>query len=90
MKVFSLKRLIGAAAIYGIVRYVKANGGPQAVFDTLKERVSGMMGAAKSTPDNSFATNTGRGPSRFESSGVADKTPSSYASYKVDDDKNLH
>jgi len=89
MKIFSLKRLIGAAALYGIVRYVKANGGPKAVFDDLKLKVNDLIGAAKSGAENlaSQSANTAQsdGPGAREPS-----TPSSYASYKLNDDRNLH
>ena len=68
MKIFSFKRLLGMAAIYGAVRYVRANGGAKAVFDDLSAKARTMMEGAKSTTDEaksnvsdtSFATNTGR------------------------------
>lgn len=89
MKIFSVKRLIGAAALYGIVRYVKANGGPKAVLDDLKLKVNDVIGSAKTKTDTNFATNTGRGTSPSDGASTPDK-PTTYASYKVDDERNLH
>ncbi len=94
MKIFSFKRLLGAAAVYGAVRYVRANGGPKAVFESLSAKARGMMDDAKATMDDekknvadtSFATNTGR-------NGRISENPSgrgsSYASYDLDGDEKL-
>lgn len=94
MKIFSFKRLLGMAAIYGAVRYVRANGGAKAVFDDLSAKARTMMNSAKSTTDEaksnvsdtSFATNTGR-------NGRISENPSgrgsSYASYDLESDDKL-
>jgi hypothetical protein len=95
MQIFTFKRLLGAAAIYGAVRYVRANGGAKAVFDDLSSKARNMVSGAKEKieeatqnagGDNRFATNTGRG-TRYES----EKSPrgSSYASYDLDNDDKL-
>jgi hypothetical protein len=94
MKIFTFKRLLGAAALYGAVRYVRAHGGPKAVFDDLSTKARDMMDGAKSrideakrnVADTSFATNTGRGPRVSESSSGRG---SSYASYDLDADEKL-
>ena len=88
MKVFSLKRLIGMAALYGIVRYVKAAGGPKAAMDDLRLRMNELMGAAKSGVGN-LAGETGSG-AKFGGVAPKESTTPSYASYKVGDDRNLH
>lgn len=94
MKIFSFKRLLGMAAIYGAVRYVRANGGAKAVFDDLSSKARGLVDNAKSKADdvknmaeNSFASgNTGRNQRMSENpSGRA----SSYASYDLDNDDKL-
>ena len=87
MKIFSLKRLIGAAALYGIVRYVKAAGGPKAAFDDLKLRVNDLIGSARAGAEN-LATQ-GANAVKSDGAGVS-SAPSSYASYKLNDDRNLH
>lgn len=93
MKIFTFKRLLGAAAIYGAVRYIRAHGGPKAVFDDLGAKARGMMDGAKAkideakkTVETNFATNTGRGPRVSESS--SGRGPS-YASYDLDGDDKL-
>lgn len=96
MKIFTLKRLLGMAAIYGAVRYVRAHGGPKAVFDDFSAKARDIMDGAKAkiddakknVADSSLATNTGVGPRVSESS---TGRGSSYASYDLDaDDKLRH
>lgn len=98
MKIFTFKRLLGMAAIYGAVRYVRAHGGPKAVFDDLSSKARGLVSNARSKideakdgmGDNSFATNTGRGSSGYSSEKSSGRG-SSYASYDLDaDDKLRH
>ncbi|MGE0402833.1 MAG: hypothetical protein AB7T06_39375 [Kofleriaceae bacterium] len=91
----TFKRLLGMAAIYGIVRYVRAHGGPKAVFDDLSTKARDMMDGAKAkmesakrnVADTSFATNTGRN-GRVSSEGTVGRG-SSYASYDLDSDDKL-
>jgi len=94
MKIFSFKRLLGMAAIYGAVRYVKANGGAKAVFDDLSGKARGLMDSAKAkvddvknAADNSFRSNTGRN-GRMGSENASGRG-SSYASYDLDGDDKL-
>lgn len=95
MQIFSFKRLLGLAAIYGAVRYVRANGGAKAVFDNLSTKARGMMDDAKAKVDDvknvaesSFSSNTGRTP---RMGADASGRGSSYASYDLDaDDKLRH
>ncbi len=96
MKIFTFKRLLGMAAVYGAVRYVRAHGGPKAVYEDLSSKARDMMDGAKSkidearsnVADTSFASNTGRGQRVSESSSGRG---SSYAAYDLDaDDKLRH
>jgi hypothetical protein len=90
MKIFTFKRMLGMAALYGITRYVRSHGGPKAVFDDLSTKARDLVGSAKAkvdeakknVADTSFATNTGRGP-------VSEGRGSSYASFDLDGDDKL-
>ncbi|HEY4176809.1 MAG TPA: hypothetical protein VGM90_08260 [Kofleriaceae bacterium] len=98
MKIFSFKRLIGAAALGGIAYYVKQNGGPKAVFDNLAGKMKdlsakagdmiSMSGGEKSESD--------RAPSKFGASDVdrnvdRGNAASTYQSYRVSrDDEKMH
>jgi hypothetical protein len=93
MKIITFKRLLGMAAIYGAVRYVRAHGGPKAVFDDLSTKARDLMDGAKSkadelknAADTNLKTNTGR-------NGRVSENPSgrgsSYASYDLDGDEKL-
>jgi len=101
MKIFSFRRLLGMAAIYGAVRYIRAHGGPKAAFEELRSKAMDLVASARSAARDgaskldesmsgakagpSFATNVGRGPSSSESP----TRGSSYASYDLDSDDKL-
>lgn len=94
MKIFSFKRLLGLAAVYGAVRYVRAHGGPKAVFDDLSGKARGLMDDAKAKVDDvknaaetNFKTNTGRN-GRMDSEKSVGRGPS-YASYDLEGDDKL-
>ena len=61
----TFKRILGLAAVYGVFRYIRANGGPEQAFSALKEKAQGLFNST-STPqkhvDTSFATNVGMSP----------------------------
>lgn len=95
MKIFSFKRLIGAAALAGIAYYVKNNGGPKAVFENLQSKVKDLSTKAKdmvASPDSG----SDRAPAKFGSEDVErnvdrGNAASTYQSYRVSrDDENLH
>ncbi|HEY4060149.1 MAG TPA: hypothetical protein VGM39_26225 [Kofleriaceae bacterium] len=99
MKIFSFKRLIGAAVLGGIAYYVKQNGGPKAVFSSLQSKVKDLSSKAKdmmSSGEAASDTGSSRTPSKFSSSDVdrnveRGNAASNYQSYRVSrDDENLH
>lgn len=88
----TFKRLLGMAALYGAVRYVRANGGPKAVFDDLSAKARGLVGDAKSRIDDATqTTDSGFAATRTGRTESAAGRGSSYASYDLDaDDKLRH
>ena len=96
MKIFSFKRLIGAAALAGIAYYVKQNGGPQVVFGNLQSKVKDLSAKAKAMIAKRDDMGSDRVPAKFGSDDVArnvdrGNAASTYQSYRVSsDDENLH
>lgn len=85
MKILSLRRLLGMAAVYGAAKYVRSQGGIKNALDDLQGRAKKLMDQSGAKPaDASLATNTGRGPKSFES-----EKRSAYASYDLDSDDKL-
>lgn len=89
MKIFTFKRLLGMAALYGVVRYVRAHGGPKAVFDDLSDKARSMMDRTKATIDE--ARERADAGMANPDGGQGATGRGSYASYDVEsDDKVRH
>jgi hypothetical protein len=76
MKIFSIKRLIGLAAVYGAVNYAKKNGGAKAAFEGLVGKAKDALNAANAKKDevigaahSSSASAGGSSPSYADESG---------------------
>jgi len=48
MKIFSIKRLLGLAAVYGAVQYAKKHGGARNAFNGLLDKAKDFAGNPKS------------------------------------------
>lgn len=47
MKIFSIKRLLGLAAVYGAVQYARKNGGAKNAFNGLLDKAKDLAGQVK-------------------------------------------
>ncbi|MDB4963787.1 MAG: hypothetical protein JWP01_3786 [Myxococcales bacterium] len=68
MKLFSIKRLIGLAAVYGAVNYAKKNGGAKAAFEGLVGKAKEALNAANAKKDEVIGA--------AHSSGIGSSSPS--------------
>ena len=82
MKIFSIKRMLGLAAIYGAVQYARKNGGAKSAFngllDKAKDFASGLKNEVGSVADSS---STSASSPYASSSGIGSRVGSESTSY---------
>ena len=82
MKIFSIKRLLGLAAVYGAVQYAKKNGGAKSAFngllDKAKDFASGLKNEVSSVGSEHDAS-VGSSSS-YGSSGIGSRSSSGIGS----------
>jgi hypothetical protein len=80
MKIFSIKRMLGLAAIYGAVQYARKNGGAKSAFngllDKAKDFASGLTNEVGSVASDASASKTASSP-YASSSGIGSRSTGS-------------